>query len=309
MVNAIEVKQLTKKFGTLNAVDNISFEVGKGEFFGFLGPNGAGKTTTIRILTGIIQATSGRVSVMGYDIGSHTLNAKKIMGIIPEVANAYMDLSGWINMMFQGELYGLHRGELYDLSKELLVDFDLYDRKDQKVKFYSKGMQQRLIICMALLNRPEILFLDEPTSGLDVSSTFMIREKIRDINSKGTTIFLTTHNMEEASQMCERIGIINKGRIAAINSPEKLKLTVKKLQSIIVAFDRDTEQGSIYNLPGVREVKKIGDKMRIFTEIPGELVFHLVDFARENSLKILTLNTLTPSLEDVFLKITEESTG
>jgi ABC-2 type transport system ATP-binding protein len=309
MINAIKVEQLTKKFGNINAVDNISFEVKKGEFFGFLGPNGAGKTTTIRILTGIINATSGKVSIMNHDIGRHKLEAKKLMGVIPEVSNAYMDLSGWINMMFQGELYGLHRKELYALSKELLIDFDLYSRKDQKVKFYSKGMKQRLIICMALLNRPEILFLDEPTSGLDVSSTFMIREKIRNINSGGTTIFLTTHNMEEASQMCERIVIINKGRIAAVNSPENLKLTVKKLQSIIVAFDRDMDKKSVYSLPGVKDVEKVGDKMRIFTEIPGELVFHLVDFARENDLKILTLNTLTPSLEDVFLKLTKEGNG
>jgi len=305
MINAIEVKDLTKNFGNLTAVKSISFEVKKGEFFGFLGPNGAGKTTTIRMLTGIIKSSNGRATIMGHDIEKQTLEAKKLMGIIPEISNAYMDLSGWRNMMFQGELYGLSRMKRYSLSTELLKEFELYGRRDQLVKFYSKGMKQRLIICLALLNQPEILFLDEPTSGLDVNSTFIIREKLRNINAKGATIFLTTHNMEEAGQLCERIAIINKGEIAAINSPEKLKLTVKGLQSVVVAFDHDIEKDSLSDLQGVIQISKVGDKIKLFTKIPGKIIFGLVDYARDKNLKILTLNVVTPTLEDVFLKLTK----
>jgi len=306
MRNAIEVKGLTKRFGDITAVKSIDFEVGKGEFFGFLGPNGAGKTTTIRMLTGIIKPSSGNTAIMGFDIGKQTLEAKKLMGIIPEISNAYIDLSGWNNMMFQGELYGLNRAKRQELSKILLQEFELYDRSDQLVKFYSKGMKQRLIICLALLNQPEILFLDEPTSGLDVQSTFIIREKLRNINAKGATIFLTTHNMEEAGQLCERIAIINKGSMAAINSPEKLKLIVKELQSVAVIFDKSIKKDLLSVLPGVIKTIKTGDEIKLYTKTPGKLVYELVDYSRIKNLKILTLNIVTPTLEDVFLKLTNK---
>lgn len=308
MTNAIEVNQLTKEFGSLIAVNNISFEVKKGEFFGFLGPNGAGKTTTIRMLTGIIKPSSGNISVMGYDIRKQTLKAKQLMGIIPEVSNAYIDLTAWDNMMFQGELYGLNKTLRIQRSLQLLNEFELNDRKNQLVKYYSKGMKQRLIICMALLSQPEILFLDEPTSGLDVHSNKIIRAKIKDFNANGTTIFLTTHNMDEANQLCDRIAIISKGIIAAINTPEYLKLTTKKLQSVIVAFDGSIDKDDLAVIDQVSQVDKIGDKFQLHTKNPGELVFSLVDLARDRDLKILNLNITTPNLEDVFLQLTRQET-
>lgn len=305
MISAIKVTDLTKNFNGLTAVDHISFQVRKGEFFGLLGPNGAGKTTTIRMLTGIINPSSGKVSIMDYDIQKQTLQAKQIMGIVPEISNAYIDLSAWNNMMFQGELYGLHKSQRYELSAKLLKDFGLYDRRKQLVKFFSKGMKQRLIICLALLNQPEILFLDEPTVGLDVQSTAIIREKLRRINKNGTTIFLTTHNMEEANQLCERVAIINHGKIAAIDSPEKLRLTIKGLQSVMVAFDQPTEPESLFNLPYVSQIKKVGDKIQLYTNSPGKLIYHIVDYARKENLNIVTLNVLSPTLEDVFINLTE----
>jgi ABC-2 type transport system ATP-binding protein len=305
VVNAIEVKELTKNFNSFTAVDDISFEVEESDFFGFLGPNGAGKTTTIRMLTGVIKPTSGTISILGYDIAKQTLSAKELMGIIPEVSNAYTDLSGWNNMIFQGELYGLDRVKRIRLTTELLKDFELYDRRNQLVKFYSKGMKQKLIICLALLNNPKILFLDEPTSGLDIHSTLIIREKLLSINENGTTIFLTTHNMAEAGQLCEKIAIINKGKIAAINSPENLKLTVKELQSITVAFQQKVEIESFSGLSRVNQARKVGDKFQLFTKNPDELISQLVSFAKERNLKILTLNTETPTLEEVFLKLTK----
>ncbi|MDD3777752.1 MAG: ATP-binding cassette domain-containing protein [Actinomycetota bacterium] len=305
MNNAIEVKQLVKKFGSIAAVNNISFNVAQGEFFGFLGPNGAGKTTTIRMLTGIIKPSSGSISVMDYNISTQTLKAKQSMGIIPEVSNAYIDLTAWHNMMFQGELYGLNRKQRIDRSEKLLQEFELYERKNQLVKYYSKGMKQRLIICMALLNQPEVLFLDEPTSGLDVNSTRIIRAKIKEFNAGGTTIFLTTHNMEEANQLCDRIAIIEKGVLAAVNTPENLKLTTKELQSVVVAFEGKIDLDDLSSMHKVNRAEKVGDKFRLYTKNPGDLLFDLTDMARDRNLRIISLNTTTPTLEDVFLQLTK----
>ena len=305
MTSAIEVTELTKYFGGITAVDHINFQVRKGEFFGFLGPNGAGKTTTIRMLTGIIKPSSGKASIMSYDIEKQTLQAKQIIGVVPEISNAYIDLSAWDNMVFQGQLYGIPKAKRYKLSTELLKDLGLYDRKSQVVKLFSKGMKQRLIICLALLSQPEILFLDEPTVGLDVQSTIIIRERLRQINKNGTTIFLTTHNMEEANQLCERLAIINQGKIAAIDSPEKLRLAISGLQSVVVAFDQPLESESLTNLPGVSQIKKVGDKIQLYTNSPGELICHIVDYARKEKFVIIAVNVLAPTLEDVFIKLTE----
>lgn len=181
----------------------------------------------------------------------------------------------------------------------------LYERRDRLVRGFSKGMKQRLLICMALLNDPTILFLDEPTVGLDVQSARLIRDMLLDFNERGTTIFLTTHNMEEANQLCDRIAIINQGRIAAIDSPEKLRATMAGLQSVEVAFDKSVNAQFLSKLPGVSEVKKMGDKVRLFTGAPGDLVGHIVDYVRSNNLRLVTLNVLAPSLEDVFVKLTE----
>ncbi|HDN62966.1 MAG TPA: ATP-binding cassette domain-containing protein, partial [Candidatus Bathyarchaeota archaeon] len=211
MSEAIVVSNLTKRFGELVAVDHISFKVKRGEFFGFLGPNGAGKTTTIRMLTGVIKPDEGTALVMGYDIERESIKAKQVMGIVPETANAYIDLTVWQNLMFMGELYGIPKEERKRRGESLLRELGLYDRRDFKVKGLSKGMKQRLLLCMALINEPEILFLDEPTVGLDVRSARSIREILQKLNEKGVTIFLTTHNMEEANQLCNRIAVINHG--------------------------------------------------------------------------------------------------
>jgi ABC-2 type transport system ATP-binding protein len=159
---------------------------------------------------------------------------------------------------------------------------------------------------MALINKPEILFLDEPTSGLDVESQRLIKDMIRDFNKSGTTIFLTTHNMEEANQLCDRVAVINHGKIAAIDSPEKLRMRSSGLQSIEVSFDRTIRVNKLSKIHGVREVKKMGDKMRLYVDEPSAVLDNLVVFARSKKLKIITLNTLAPTLEDVFLKLVKE---
>jgi ABC-2 type transport system ATP-binding protein len=300
--NAIKTVNLTKNFGDLVAVDHVSFEVQRGEIFGFLGPNGAGKTTTIRMLTGVIKPDDGSATIMGYDIQSETLKAKQMMGIVPEMSNAYTDLSAWNNLMLIGELYGVHRRERRERAEKLLKEFGLYERKDQLVRSYSKGMKQKLLLCMALINEPQILFLDEPTSGLDVESARLIRDMIRNLNKSGATIFLSTHNMEEANQLCEKVAIINHGKIAAIDSPEKLRIRSSGLRSVEVSFDKPIDLENL-QIIGVREVRKTGDKVRLYVDEPGEVIVYLADYARLNGLKIVSLNTLAPTLEDVFIKL------
>ena len=304
---AIEVESLTKCYGTLLAVDHVHFTVRKGEVFGFLGPNGAGKTTTVRMLTGVLKPSDGTAQIMGYDIRKEALDAKQLMGIVPEMSNAYIDLSAWDNLMLMGELYGVPKKKRKEKASSLLKMFGLYERKDRKAKAFSKGMKQRLILCMALIHNPEILFLDEPTAGLDVQSTRLIRNLIGELNSEGATVFLTTHNIEEANQMCGRVAIIDHGRIAAIDRPENLRRTFQSVQSVEVAFDKPSEVlDALQDIPGVREAKKQGDKFRLYTADIHRVLYHLTDYAKANDLHIVTLNTLGPSLEDVFVKLTEE---
>jgi len=305
MENAIEVIDLTKKYGELLAVDHINFAVKNGEIFGFLGPNGAGKTTTVRILTGIIKPTSGEAYVMGYNIKTEILQAKQLMGIVPEMSNAYTDLSAWRNLMFSAELYGIPKHERVPRAEKLLKEFGLFERRNQRTRAFSKGMKQRLIICMALINDPEILFLDEPTSGLDVESTRIIKEKLRELNKNGATIFINTHNMEEANELCSRVAIMNRGKIVMIESPEKLRNTTRGLHSVEVVFDKPADPNVLLKHTGATNAKKVGDKVRLYTEDINEVISRLSDLAKFSGMKILTLNTFTPSLEDVFIKITE----
>lgn len=232
MTGVICVSDLTKTFGRSTAVDHISFEVKGGEIFGFLGPNGAGKTTTTRMLTGVIPPDAGTATILGFDIGSDPVQAKQGFGVVPETSNAYNDLTAWQNMMLMGELYGLSHARAAQRSSELLEMAGLLERKDQKVQTYSKGMKQRLILATALVHEPELLFLDEPTSGLDVQSTRMILTLLHDLNRDGTTIFLTTHNMDEANRLCDRVGIIRAGKMAAIDAPEKLRSVIDRVHTI-----------------------------------------------------------------------------
>jgi ABC-2 type transport system ATP-binding protein len=301
--HAIVVRELTKRYGNVTAVDRISFEVEKGEVFGFLGPNGAGKTTTIRILTGLIKPDGGKAFVAGYDVLENPIEVKQRIGVVPEVSNAYVDLTAWENLLLVGRLCGVPSQELKENAIKLLKEFGLYEVKDKLVRAFSKGMKQRLLLCMALINDPEVLFLDEPTSGLDVESARLLREKIIEYNKSGKTIFLSTHNMEEANQLCHRVAVINHGRIAAIDTPENLRAQSAELQYVEAAFDKVADLRELSENPNVVKVLSVGNKVRVYTADPHTVVEFLVEFAKRNGLRILTLNTMMPSLEDVFLKL------
>ncbi len=302
----IKAEALVKKYDSLTAVDTISFEVKTGEVFGLLGPNGAGKTTTIRMFTGILKPTSGSISIGGYDIQKNPLTAKQLMGIAPEMANAYIDLSAFKNLVFMGELYGIKKVIREQKAKELLKKFKLFEKRNQKVKKFSKGMKQRLIVAMALMSGPRLLFLDEPTSGLDVASVRLIRDVVVDFNKQGTTILLTTHNIEEASQLCDRVAIMNHGQIVAIDRPENLKRIIQNTSSVEVAFDKSIKPEEI-TLSGVMSVKKVGDRLKFYTNNPGDIIPEIVNYSKSSKNKIISLNTLEPSLEDVFLNLTKKN--
>ena len=204
MVNSIEVSGLTKRYGNFLAVDHINFEVKQNEIFGFLGPNGAGKTTTMKMLTGLTRPTSGTLIVSGKDMVRESVEAKKTIGVVSENSNVYDEMSAWDNLIFAAQLYRVPKVEREKKAKELLELFGLYERRKDRTGVFSKGMKRRLTIAAALVQTPSLLFLDEPTSGLDVQSSRMIRKLIKDLNKTGVTIFLTTHYIEEADQLCQR---------------------------------------------------------------------------------------------------------
>jgi ABC-2 type transport system ATP-binding protein len=300
---AIAVSGLTKRYGQLVAVDHVTFEVKKGEVFGFLGPNGAGKTTTMRMLTGVIRPDDGRALIMGRKAGS--LGAKQVAGVVPEMSNAYGDFSGWDNLMLMADLYGVARSRARENATWLLQEVGLHQRWKDSVKTYSRGMKQRLILAMAMMSDPDLLFLDEPTSGLDVQSARIIKGLIRDLNSAGKTIFLTTHDMDEANQLCHRVAIINHGTVIATDSPEKLRMAVSGMYSVEVSFDGEVNSEFLSKLDGVEKVKRLGDKYRLYTARPGEVVISIVNRVCSDKLKIVSLNILAPSLEDAFVALTE----
>jgi ABC-2 type transport system ATP-binding protein len=307
IMNIIQADHLTKYFGPVTAVNDVSLAVSEGEIFGFLGPNGAGKTTTTRILTGVIPPDGGTVTVLSHDIRTAAVQAKQGFGVVPETSNAYTDLTAWQNLMLMGDLYGLARAQAARRASDLLTTLGLLERKDQKVQAYSKGMKQRLILAMALLHEPKLLFLDEPTSGLDVQSSQMILAMLRDMNRDGTTIFLTTHNMEEANRLCHRVAIIRSGLLIAVDAPEKLKMAIEKEHRIEVSFDREVADDALTALTGVMGVRRIGDKWQLTTENRDAVIQSLAAFSRENHTAIVTLNTVAPSLDDAFLRLTQEA--
>jgi ABC-2 type transport system ATP-binding protein len=213
--------------------------------------------------------------------------------------------------MFTASLYLVPRSERAGRARQLLETFDLWEKRDVKVENFSKGMRRRLSIAMAIIHRPALLFLDEPTPGLDAQSARAIQNLVRQLNSEGTTVFLTTHLIEEANQLCNRVAIIDHGQIAAIDTPQHLRGAFQRVQSIEVALQPDGQAHSqaLAALPGVTAVSKMGDQWRLYTEDPSAVLPLIMDYAAVQGLRVISLNTLAPSLEDVFLEITGGRVG
>ncbi|MDD5747444.1 MAG: ABC transporter ATP-binding protein [Actinomycetota bacterium] len=305
---ALEALNLTKRFGSVTAVDGISFSVEEGEIFGFLGPNGAGKTTTIRLFLNLTRPSSGEARVFGLDSVRNSIEVKSIVGIVPDVSNVFSEISTTANILFTASLYGIGRKERMSRMQDLLETMGLSEYSEKKAGQLSYGLKRRLAIAMSIVHSPRVVFLDEPTSGLDVSSSREIRELLRNLKYHGTTFFLTTHNMEEANELCNRIAVIDRGRIIAVDTPERLRREATEAQVIQVEFNRvldENEQRQLVSLGPFHKIVPMKDSYKLFTGDPEEAIECVFHFAFSNDLRICGLNTLKPTLEDVFVKLTD----
>lgn len=305
---AIEINRLSKYYDGLLAVDGISFEVSRGEVFGFLGPNGAGKTSTIRMLVGLSKPSDGTAMVAGYSITDNIVEVKRRVGLVPEVSNLYDELSVWDNLLFMSQLYHVPRHERPGRVSEVLQSFDLIDRKLTKFGKLSKGLKRRVVIAASLVHEPEVLFLDEPTVGLDVVSAHSLREYIERLGTQETTVFLTTHYIEEADRLCDRIAIIVQGKIVVLDKPEEIKKRVRA-QSIIRAELSRVPAGSL--LQGLRELGELefeGRSIRLQVEKTGESLSALFNLATQEGVSVEALETGRPTLEEAFVELTGMST-
>jgi ABC-2 type transport system ATP-binding protein len=305
----VDVTALTKRFGDTIAVDGLTFHVDRGEIFGLLGPNGAGKTTTIRMLCCLISRTSGEARIAGYSIGNKadTLPIRKLIGLVPDNIGLYEDMSACENLDYYGKLYETPAPERKKKIDELLTLLDLREQRDRPVSGYSKGMKQKVAIARALVHDPELLFFDEPTANLDPESSSVVREFILRLKGEGKTIFLNTHNLDEAQRVCDRIGIL-KTRLLALSTPEELEKRVGDSRTVI-----EVEEVGARILDAVKKLKPVDlgveDNRLIITiadprkEIP--------DYVREivsAGGRIRSVTQLTPSLEETYLKVVREST-
>ncbi|MGA2488800.1 MAG: ABC transporter ATP-binding protein [Anaerolineales bacterium] len=245
----IEIRNLVKKYGDKLAVNNVSLDVSGGEVFGFLGPNGAGKTTTIKMIVGLLQPTSGTVKVTGYDVQAQPLQAKAASGYVPDTPNLYAKLTGRELLRFVGDLYDLDRQQAAQRTEELLRVLDLSEAADNTIDSYSHGMQQKASLAAALMHDPRVLVLDEPTMGLDPKSARLIKDILRQMAERGAAVFLSTHILEIAERMCDRIGIIDKGELVAVGSMDELRSLGKageiSLEDIFLSLTGGAEAAEI----------------------------------------------------------------
>ena len=304
----ISVKNLTKEYDSILAVDHISFCVKKNEIFGFLGPNGAGKTTTVRMLVGLTNITDGEARIDGYDVVRDYKKVRRIIGVVPDISNLYSELTAFQNLLFSAAMYGVPKKERRERAEELLKFFGLWEMRNFKFKNLSKGLKRRLTIAAALTHNPKILFLDEPTAGLDVMSRRVVWRRILELNKSGVTIFLTTHNVYEAFHVCDRISIINKGRIVASGTPRELSKEFGAKEVVEVAFQPNNpgEKELAKHLYGALSVKNEKDRIEIVTSNPIPVIEGLIQYAKHNQLEISMLNLRGADAEELFLQIVGE---
>ncbi len=306
----IKVSGLTKTFGELTAVNHVSFEVNRGEIFGFLGPNGAGKTTTINMLTTVLRPTSGSASVGGFDVARQSRDVRRNIGVVPQEYTADEDLTGYDNVMLCAQLYDIPKRDAEERIKELLNIVQLNDAKDKRVETYSGGMRRRLELAAGLINRPRVLFLDEPTLGLDVQTRKAVWDYIRLLKEKyNMTLFVTTHYLEEADQVCDRIAIIDHGKILVIDSPKALKESLGG-DVIEINVDGGTSEeivNSLRQIPNVREVTRKDGTYRIKAMNGEETAPMVLDLMHKLGLKVTKIAMTEPTLDEVYLERTGKS--
>jgi ABC-2 type transport system ATP-binding protein len=302
----IQVAKVTKRFDEVTAVDEISFHVRQGELFGFLGPNGAGKTTTINMLTGLAIPDSGTIRVAGLEYVKNPKVAQHLIGVVPDESNLYPELTGFANLCFCASLYGVHQIERRTRARELLERFGLKEAADRKFAGYSKGMKRKLAIAAGIIHHPHILFLDEPTTGMDVASARQIRQLVDELHRTGTTIFLTTHYIEEAERLCERIAFIVKGRIVRTDTVANLLQPIRGTQAMLISVSNSESD----------LCEKLSAAFPFFnfrSLSPGQVrvesaeiidIGPLVRFIEDQGAGVTEARRLRPSLEEVFVQVT-----
>jgi len=309
--DAIEVSGLTKYYGELLAVDRVNFVVNGKELFGLLGPNGAGKTTTIRMICGMLRPTSGTVLVAGLDVSRKPEEVKKRIGLVPDISNLFGELSARVNLEFMGKLYGLDKKTRRERIDQVLELFQLKERQNDLVKYYSKGMHRRLTIAAALLHQPEILVMDEPTSGLDAQTARLVREIIIDLNKEGRTVLLTTHQIDEADRLCQRVGIIDHGRLIALNTPEEIKNTTEGQRALEIKVINGVDQQRwlpiLSKAESIDHVFLVEGKIRVLSKDLPEAIPTVVNLVSKNGGKIENISVAQPTLEDAFINLTGKS--
>jgi len=311
MTYAIEVDQLAKRFGTVQAVAGISLAVPRGSLFGFLGPNGAGKTTTITLLTGLARPDAGTIRIAGLDCTARPRAAQHLIGVVPDESNLYPELTGFENLCFCAALYGMGRAERQARARELLETFGLTQAGERKFGGYSKGMKRRLTVAAGIIHRPPILFLDEPTSGIDVASARQLRQLIATLRGGGTTVFLTTHHIEEAERLCDRVAFIVAGRVVREDTVDALLEPVRDRHALLVActgLDAAIAAGLPGAFPDLEFPVLEPDRMRVEARAPipvAPLVRHL----DERGVCVLEARRARPTLEDVFVRVTGLDAG
>jgi ABC-2 type transport system ATP-binding protein len=306
MADIIQVNDLSKFYGATLAVDHISFDVKEGEVFGFLGPNGAGKTTTIRIMVGLTQPSSGTAWIDGHDVTKESIEVKKTIGLVPETSNLYGELNSLENLIYQAELYGVPRKERSIRSLQLLEEFGLREHQEKPFQALSRGLKRRLTIAAALIHRPKILFLDEPTTGLDVMSARGLRKLILDAKKKGLTLFLTTHYIPEAENLCDHIAMIVQGKVRIIDTPENIKAQVKETEILEIGLDHLPKdlKSMLLSLDGVEKILIDENRIRFQAKRLDQVTSPIIKSLEDHGAKIRSINTLSPSLEDAFVRIT-----
>ena len=305
----VNVKNLSKVFDKeIVDVDNVSFQVKKGEIFGFLGPNGAGKTTTIKILTTLLQPTKGQVNIATFDVVKNPDEVRSSIGIVPQALTLDDDLKGMTNLLLSAKLYHVPDKIAKERANELLELVGLKDAAGRDVSTYSGGMRKRLELIIGLIHNPKVLFLDEPTLGLDIQTRSVIWDYLRKLNREnGLTIFITTHYLEEADLLCDRIAIIDQGKVLIEDTPSNLK---QKLGGDIIEISVDNHVKAkelISELDYVEKIDIVGEKLRIKAEKGNEALPLLLEIYKVNNIKVKTVSLSRPSLDEVFLEYTGKS--
>jgi ABC-2 type transport system ATP-binding protein len=301
----IEVERLRKSFNTLLAVDDVSFTVGEGEIFGLLGPNGAGKTTTINMICGVLKPDGGRVLIGGKDIWLESKTVKQEMAVVPQEISVYEDITARDNLNFWGSLYGLRGVDLRSRVDEALTRVGLSDRAGDKVKGFSGGMKRRLNLCMGLLHRPRVLLLDEPTVGIDPQARLNILEVVREVAASGTTVLYTTHYMDEAQDLCDRIAIIDHGRILTVGTLDELTRLAGEAEVLRLSgrFD-DTARARLDAFGGVRVLKVDDDVAVLSVDADGPGLLAILPKILEADFGVEDVSIQQPNLQSVFISLT-----